>query len=95
MKPNQPETPPEGNPLVSPDIRFKIFAEPNIGDNIRDAVMIPTVMDKINNKQKLKVKEVTFFCTACTQKFTVNKKDENGNIIKQQVCPHIILEGVR
>ena len=46
-------------------------------------------------KSKLKVKEIILFCTACTQIFRVNKKDENGNIIKQQVCPHTILEEVR
>jgi len=46
-------------------------------------------------KTTQKIKEIIIFCTSCTQKFKVDKKDENGNIIKQQVCPHTILEEVK
>ena len=40
------------------------------------------------------VKSITLFCVNCTQEFKVNSKDNKGLLIRQQVCPHTILESV-
>ena len=38
------------------------------------------------------VQSVEIYCTACTKRFILRKKDDKGILVRQQVCPHTILE---
>lgn len=49
---------------------------------------------KVKKAKKIPVHSVTIFCTACTKKFTAIKKSDKGILIRQQFCPHAILEEV-
>lgn len=45
-------------------------------------------------KVKPTVKEIIIWCVSCTQNFTMSKKNNKGELIEQQVCPHTILKKV-
>ena len=51
---------------------------------------------KTEKKPKVKptVKGIIIWCTACTKNYTVFKKNNKGELIEQQVCPHTILKKV-
>ena len=44
-------------------------------------------------KRPRTISKLTFWCTACTQKFTIHGKAEDGKFLKpQQICPHVTLQ---
>jgi hypothetical protein len=43
-------------------------------------------------KAKCRVINMGFWCVGCTQKYTIHRKDEKGELeLPQQICPHMIL----
>ena len=50
--------------------------------------------EKDKPKRKPAVKEIIIWCVSCTQNFTMSKKNNKGELIEQQVCPHTILKKV-
>ncbi len=51
-------------------------------------------IEKEKPKTKPVVKSIIIWCVSCTQNFTVIKKNNKGELIRQQVCPHTIFEKV-
>jgi len=50
--------------------------------------------EKEKPKTKPTVKSIIIWCVSCTQNFTINKKNNKGEMVEQQVCPHTILKKV-
>jgi hypothetical protein len=39
------------------------------------------------------ISKMTFWCTACTQNYTIHGKDEDGKfLVPQQICPHMTIK---
>ena len=58
-----------------------------IGEAVRESV------SKIVERPP--VERITIYCTSCTKNYSANRKDNKGLLIKQQLCPHTILEEVK
>ena len=40
------------------------------------------------------IKSFIIWCTACGSNYTVDRKNDKGELIEQQICPHAILKKV-
>jgi len=55
--------------------------------------------EMVTGKKKKKIKKppvesIEIFCSACTQRFILRKKDDSGKLIEQYCCPHTVLRKV-
>lgn len=44
--------------------------------------------------KKASVKSVILYCIPCSKNYSILKKDDKGELVKQQVCQHITFQKV-
>jgi len=65
-------------------------AETTIDDDSSIVEKILARSPPTKRSKDLKIKSLKFWCTACTHSFEIFKKNNKGELIEQQICPHMI-----
>jgi len=63
-----------------------------------DAVTAKLKKDMIKSldkqKRKASVKSIILYCIPCSKNYSVIRKDDKGELVKQQICQHITFQKV-
>jgi hypothetical protein len=66
-------------------------------DNFDKSKILDSVSKVVEPKKKKSkqcgINKLEFWCTACTQTFTIHAKETDGSFKKEQgICPHVVLK---
>ena len=84
--------------MTTPDkATLKTNTPPSLmGDDKQPSINLAKKISKSLDKQKRKasVKSIIIYCVPCSKNYSVIRKDDKGELVKQQVCQHITFQKV-